>query len=211
MSEYLTEQEQVELLKNWIKQYSVVILLGVAIAMLGIFGWRFWQQRQNKILSHASSVYDEMLTKRAQNDTEATIVQANKLFSHYSSTTYGQFAALMLARDAVNKKDYAKAEEQLNWVIDHSKINSMRQIARLRLARAYLAQQKPQATLDTLASVEDESFNGLINEIKGDAYYSMHDINKAREAYQQALTQLPNAESIRPLLQMKYDNLVSQS
>ncbi len=46
MTEYLTEQEQVELLKNWIKQYSLVILAGVLIAAIGISGWRYWQQRQ---------------------------------------------------------------------------------------------------------------------------------------------------------------------
>lgn len=211
MSEYLTEQEQVELLKNWVKQYSMVILLGVAISMLGIYGWRFWQHRQYKILSHASSVYDEMLTKRVQNDAAATEIQASKLFEHYDKTAYGQFAAFMTARDAVISKDFAKAETELTWVIDHSKIDSMRQIARLRLARIYLTQNNPKASLALLDTIEDQSFNGLISEVKGDAYLALHDTDNAREAYQRALNELPQAESIRPLLQMKYDNLATPS
>lgn len=209
MTEYLTEQEQIELLKNWIKQYSLVILLGVALATLAIFGFRYWQHRQSNILSHASSVYDEMLTMRAQNDPAATLLQAQKLFSHYPKTTYGQMAAFMLARDAIVKKDYTNAAKHLNWVIDNSKIPSFRQIARIRLARVLIANQKPEEGVKVLQTIEDKSFNGLIDEVKGDAYVAMKNNAMARQSYQQALSELPNAESVRPLLQMKYDNLAT--
>lgn len=211
LTEYLTEQEQIEILKNWIKQYSMVILAGVIIAIIAITGWRYWQQRQNKILHHASAVYDEMLTKRAQNDPEATLVQAQKVFTHYSQTPYGQMGALMLARNAILNKDYPKAEKQLNWVLDHSSIASIRQIARLRLARVKIAEQKPDEAVKILQKIEQKSFNGLIDEVKGDAYVAMKNSVLARKSYQQALTELPNAEVIRPLLQMKYDNLATQS
>lgn len=209
MTEYLTEQEQIELLKNWIKQYSLVILAGVAIAIAAITGWRYWQQRQATTLSHASAIYDEMLTKRAQNDSTATVVQAQKIFSHYPQTTYSQLAAMMIAREAIEKNNYPEAEKNLNWVLDHSHIASIKQIARLRLARTFIAEQKPDAAISVLDKVEDKSFNGLTNEIKGDAYLAMKNINKARESYQLALAELPNAEEIRPLLQMKYDNLAT--
>lgn len=209
MTDYLTEQEQIELLKNWVKQYSLVILAGVVIAIVTITGWRYWQQRQNKILNHASAVYDEMLTMRAQNDPAATLVQAKKLFQHYSQTTYGQMAALMMARDAAIKKNYPEAEKQLQWVLDNSHIHANRQIARLRLARILITLKKPQQAINTLNTVEDDSFNGLIAEIKGDAYLAMNNTDMARQSYHQALSELPNAEVIRPLLQMKYDNLTT--
>ncbi len=209
MTEYLTEQEQIELLKSWIKQYSVVILAGVLIAAVAITGWRYWQQRQNKILTHASAVYDEMLTMRAQNDSTSTLVQAQKLFSHYPQTTYGQMAAFMLARDAVIKKDYPEAEKRLNWIIEHSKIDSIRQIARIRLARTLIAENKPQEAIKELQTVEDNSFNGLTDEVKGDAYLALNDTKMARQSYQQALDELPNADVIRPILRMKYDNLAN--
>ena len=207
MTEYLTEQEQIELLKSWVKQYSLVILLGVLIAVGGISSWRYWQQRQNKILTHASAVYDEMLTMRSQSDKNATLIQANKLFTHYPQTTYGQMAALMLAREAIINQHYAEAKEHINWVIAHSKIPSIRQIARIRLARLLIAEQKPQDAIVVLKSLDDQTFNGLIDEVKGDAYLAMNEPNQAREAYQRALSELPNAEVIRPVLRMKYDNL----
>jgi len=206
-TEYLTEQEQIELLKQWVKQYSLVILLGLLLSLVTIYGWRYWQARQQRIMNHASMVYDEMLTARAQNNVTATQTQSSKLFTHYTSTAYAQLAAFMLARDAVNQKNYTEAEKQLNWVIDHSSTASFRQIARLRLARVLINENKTADALKILSSVEDKSFNGLTDEVRGDAWLAQKDTTKAREAYQLALKELPNAEVIRPLLQMKFDNL----
>lgn len=207
MTEYLTEQEQIELLKQWIKQYSLVIVAGLLLSFVTITGWRYWQARQLRILHHASSVYDEMLTARAQSDAASTQVQSEKLFAHYSGTAYAQMAAFMLARDAVYKKNYVEAEKQLQWVIDHSSTASFRQTARIRLARVLINENKAQLAIDTLKKVDDKSFNGLTEEVRGDAWVAMNDTAKAREAYQQALKELPNAEVNRPLLQMKFDNL----
>jgi predicted negative regulator of RcsB-dependent stress response len=209
LTEYLTEQEQVEILKNWVKQYSLVILAGVALAAIAISGWRYWQTRQANILYHASAVYDEMLTMRAQNNASATQIQSQKLFTHYPKTTYGQMAAFMLARNAVTVNDYPEAEKQLNWILKHSNIASFRQIARIRLARVLITEKKAEEAVKVLSKIEDKSFDGFTLEVKGDAYLAMNDTNKAREAYQAALTALPNAETVRPLLQMKYDNLTT--
>lgn len=207
MTEYLTEQEQVELLKSWIKQYSLFILAGVLIAILAISGWHYWQEREYKISIHASTLFDEMLNLRAQHEAAAQ-VPANKLYTHYSKTPYGQMAALMLAREAVVNNDYQTAEKHLRWVIDHSPIASIRQIARLRLARLFIAEKKPENSVTILEKVDDSIFMGAIDEVKGDAYFSMKNSAKARQWYKQALQALPNADVLRPLLQMKYDNLV---
>lgn len=209
MTEYMTEQEQIELLKNWIKQYGLVILTGVALAILAMTGWRYWQQRELRINSHASAVYDEMLTMRAQNNLQATEIQAEKLFTHYPKTTYSQFAALTLARDAVLNHNYPVAETNLQWVIDNSSTKAFRQIARDRLARLWLEQGQAQRAVDLLGTVDDTHFNGLTFEVKGDAYLALNQPDQARAAYEAALNALPNAEVLRPLLQMKIDNLAT--
>jgi predicted negative regulator of RcsB-dependent stress response len=209
LTDYLTEQEQVELLKNWIKQYSIVIILGIAIASAGIFGWRYYQQRQSKTFDHASLIYDQMLTMRSQNDPDKTLAQAKRLANRYPQTSYGQFAALMVARDAISKNDVATAESELRSVIKHTDIPSLRQVARLRLARLLLAKNTPEAALKELTKIDDATFDGLIQEIQGDAYLALKDTAKARLAYGEALSALPNADVVRPLLRMKYDNLAT--
>lgn len=209
MTEYLTEQEQIELLKNWIKQYSLMIVAGIVLAVALITGWRYWQQSQIDTVATASSTYDEMLSARVQNNSETMLAQSNKLLDEHAKSAYGQFAALMLARNAAANNNYPEAHNQLAWVVEHSKIPSIRQIARLRLARIQLAENKPADALTTLKQVDDESFVGLIEEVKGDAYVAEKRYDDARKAYQLAMKSLPNAESTRPILQMKYDNVVT--
>lgn len=211
LTEYLTEQEQIELLKSWIKQYSRVILLGVLLAILCISGWRFWQQRELKITTRASSIYDEMLTARAQNDIAATAAQAEKLTERYRKTVYGDIASLMLARKAVNNKEYKKAVELLSHVMKNAHMQGVRQIARLRLARVYLTLETPDKSLDVLKKIDDKTFIGLVEEVRGDAYLLMKNTALARQSYQSALKLLPNADTTRPLLQMKFDNLATRS
>jgi predicted negative regulator of RcsB-dependent stress response len=211
LTEYMTEQEQIELLKNWIKQYSLVIIAGVAIAMLAITSWRYWQQRQYKMNSHASAVYDEVLTMRAQNNLQATEVQADKLFTHYPKTIYSEMAALMLARDAIQNNNYPLAEKNLQWAMDHSHAKALTEVARIRLARVYLAEKRPTDSLHLLETVDDKSFNGFINEVRGDAYLALNQTDNARTAYNEALQALPNADVLRPLLQMKADNLATSA
>lgn len=211
MTEYLTEQEQVQQLKNWVKQYGFTILTGIIVALVISSGWRYWQSYRNKILSHASVVYDEMLTLRAQNNVEGASVQAKKLVDHYPKTPYAQMAALMLAREALLKKNDPEAIKQLNWVLDHSKDYSLREITRIRLARIFIAEKKPEDALNLLKKSDDKHFIGLVDEVRGDAYLSQNNTNAARDAYRLALSEIPGAEINRPILQMKYDNLAIEN
>lgn len=209
MTDYLTEQEQIELLKGWIKQYSLVVLAGIAIAVAGISGWRYWQDREFRMMSHASVMYDVMLTKRVQNDSQGAAEQAQKLYKDYLNTPYGQIAGLTLARNAVAQNHLSDAETYLDKTLHNSNVSAIREIARLRLARVLIAEQKPEDAIKVLSKVNDKSFNGLIDEVRGDAYLAMKNTTEARQSYQLALQELPNAEVTRPLLRMKYDNLAT--
>lgn len=209
MTEYLTEQEQVQQLKTWLKQYGPTVLLGILLALIMTTGWRYWQNYHNKVLIHASSIYDEMLILRAQNNASGAIIQAQKLLNHYRKTPYADMASLLLARDAVLKKNYPEAIRQLNGVVHHSKNSSLREIARIRIARILLTEQKPDDALNLLKKMDDKNYIGLVDEVRGDAYLAKQDPAAARHAYQLALQELPNAEITRPILEMKYTNLTT--
>jgi predicted negative regulator of RcsB-dependent stress response len=211
LTEYMTEEEQIEQLKNWIKQYGLSVLAGAALAVVLVTCWHYWEKYQQRQLTHASGIYDEMLTARAQNTPTSVSdaqTQAEKLLTHYPKTPYAQLAAFMLARDEVLQQHYPEALKQLNWVIDHGKSTAMRDIARLRSARIFITQGKSSEALEILKDINDKSFMGLADEIKGDAYLAASKPADAQKHYQLALQELPKAEvAERPLLQMKLDNI----
>src|SRR3989304_5331196 len=46
MSDYLSDEEQVERLKRWVKSYGSAALTGVLLALIAFFGWHYWEKRQ---------------------------------------------------------------------------------------------------------------------------------------------------------------------
>jgi predicted negative regulator of RcsB-dependent stress response len=209
LSEYLTEQEQIELIKNWLKQYGFSIIVSIMLALAAMSGFRYWQNRQITHAINASSLYDDMLGARAQNNPKDLKQNADKLLKKYPATVYSQMASMMLSRDHIVNKDYDKAKLALQSVMDLSKVPAYKEIARLRYARILITEKKPKEAIKLLATVDDINFVGLSDEIKGDAYRTMHDRENARLFYAKAIKQIPNSDRLRPLLQMKYDNQMS--
>lgn len=207
MTEYLTEQEQIQQLKTWLKQYGPTVILGILVALVITFGWRYWQERQTRLLQHASVAFDEMLSQRAENKNSVAVSDAKSIVKTYPKTPYADMAAFMIARDAISKKDYSTALQSLHKVIDHSSTSPIREIARIRIARILIEENKLQEAFSILNTVDDPSFMGLINEVKGDAFLAKGDKASAKKAYQSALTQIPNAEELRPILEMKLNDL----
>ena len=73
LTDYLTEQEQIQQLKNWLKQYGPTIIAGVVLALGMSWGWHYYQNYRNNILAQASLVYDEMLGLQAQGKNDQRI------------------------------------------------------------------------------------------------------------------------------------------
>lgn len=209
MTEYMTEQEQIQQIKNWLKQYGLTIIAGIVIALAITTGWRYWQNYQNTLLTQASAVYDQLLLSRTQKNTATTKELAEKILAQYPKTPYAVMAALLLAQNEISNNHYSEAVNQLNWVLKHAHEKSLRQIARLRLARLMISQKQPDEALSLLKKIDDKHFGALIEEVRGDAYLAKDDKASARDAYKLALQQLPEAEMMRPILQMKVDNLAN--
>ena len=89
----------------------------------------------------------------------------------------------------------------------HAKVKEFAQMARLRLARIYIAQNKLPLALKELHAVKFPGFVGVASELEGDIYVRQKEMDKAKAAYQNALKVLTAADISRPVLQMKLDNL----
>lgn len=206
MSTY-NDAEQIEQLKKWWKEYGTSLIVGIILAIILSFGWRYWHDRQQQNLEKASTNYELLLTNVVNGDSAEVESQAFAIMRQFPSTPYAQLAALQLARQQIYLQDYHGAETQLRWVMQKGKNSSLRQVARLRLARLLAAEQKSPEALAILVKVDDDSFIPAIDEVKGDILSSVGKNKEAYQAYQDALKAFPAFETMQPLLQMKIANL----
>jgi predicted negative regulator of RcsB-dependent stress response len=204
---YRTDEEQVEALKKWWVENGKSIIAGIIIGFSAIFGWRAWQDYTIAQAEAASSEYQNMIAAVRQGETDSALNHANVIMDDYNSTGYAPFAALMLARLAVDAKEYATAEEHLHWAMEKSSNDQIRHIARLRLARLLIAQEKLDEA-DPLLNIDIKGkFLANYEELRGDIFLRQGMSEAARNAYKEALASSNTSEESRSILQIKLDEL----
>ena len=207
MEEYRTDEERAEALKEWWSENGTSVVGGIIIGLAAVFGWRGWQDYQITQAEAASDLYQKIVVDiRNEKDDEAKTL-ALQLIDEYPSTTYAVFAHLIMAKLFVEKNDYSAATEHLQWVIDHASENEFQLLARLRLARILLAEDKPEQSIELLDAVDPGEFLASYEELKGDSYIKQGKTEDARNAYNNALSNQKISGRDNSILEMKLGNL----
>lgn len=202
-----SEQHQIESLKEWWKNYGKLIIIAFFITLAASWGWRYWQQREMVITAQASQIYDQMTASFSNQDHDAFAAQANKLVSEFSKTPYANMAEFAVANQAIKDAKFDKALTALQNIIATSNDAQVREIARVRAARVFLAQNKLADALQVLEKLDSTAFMPIVQEVRGDVYMAQGDTEKARASYKSALAATPAEEISRPLLEMKFEQL----
>lgn len=207
MSIYISDKEEIEMLKKWWQENGKFLLGSIIVALLLSAGWRYWQTSKAKDAAMASMIYEQVLSQEASGDFSAVNSGVTDLHVNHPKTPYASLASLMAAQNAVKDNRLDEAVTQLSWVIHHSRNKDFVQIAKLRLARVYLGMKKYEDALTTLNVVEASSYQPLVQELRGDIQFAKGDITGARLSYQNALGALAKDAPNRLLLQIKANQL----
>jgi predicted negative regulator of RcsB-dependent stress response len=202
---YISDKEQIQIIKDWWKKYGNIILIAFILVFGASFGWRYWHYYKNKQGEQASILYEQMLS--TDNQAADFKLFAEHLIKDYSHTPYASLASLMLAKQDVANSNLSGAVTDLQWVVKHGNSKSFRQIARIREARVLLANKQIQAALQLLQKVDDKAFMPAIEETKGDIFLAQDDKTKALDAYKQALQMLAPNSVMQPILTMKINQI----
>lgn len=216
MSEMRTEEEQVEALKGWWKENGKSLLLGVALALAIVFGWKGWESNQRVTAENAATVYQSLVQSVAlasgpqSTDEQRTTAShlAKSLKEDYGDTAYAHFGALFAARLSVDAGDYTAALGELDWVLGQSQDSVMKTVATMRKARVMAAMGDAGDAVSLLDALKESSFSVSLAELKGDLYLQQGEIDKARNAYQSAAADAP--QGARPLLDIKLESLAAE-
>lgn len=210
MSDYSTDEERVEALKKWWKDNASAILLGAIFGMAVLAGWRYWQNYQHGRSESASGIFQQVLTKAKdkKDENKLAVEQGGKqIMSQYADTAYASFAAMLLAKNAVDNGDLNTARTELNWVMSNAKQPALKEVARLRLARLSLAEGKADDAWGILTREkmpEQSEQLASYHELKGDILSAQGKTQEARTAYLQALAlNSPASDNV----QLKLDEL----
>lgn len=205
MEEYATEEQQVEAIKRFWKENGVAIIVGAALGLGGLWGWRYYNESQIAAQEQASATYQQVVEKLGQED--AAYGKALEFVNTNTESSYAVLTAFQLAQQAVERKDLDEAAKQLEIAAKGADSKPVQAIANLRLARVQVEQAQLEQALITLEQVSDPAFSGQVDEIKGDVFLAQSLFDKARAAYSSALEKNAN----NTLLKMKLDNLAVAS
>ncbi|HYM34633.1 MAG TPA: tetratricopeptide repeat protein [Steroidobacteraceae bacterium] len=213
-SEYLSDREQEEALRNWWKENWGWVAGGIAIGFLLLGAWNYWQRREESQKAEASQAFRELTLALAANNKEKVEAITKNLDENFSGSPYADQAHLLLAQSHVNGDRFELAATELQHVVDKSKDTALVQIAKLRLARVQIQLGHYDEALALLDVSKAGAFGAQVNEVRGDALLAKGDANGAREAYQAALaaSQTNGARSSdNDFLQLKLQDLAAAS
>lgn len=214
MSVHLTEEEQLETLKRWAREYGKLVLTVIVVAIAGYIGITEWKKNQQAKAEQTSVVYEQLLQavsvqpgQTLDAEKRSNVNQLANQLKSGGASLYAHNAALFLARLAVEDGNLDQAATELKWVLDNKPAAATEQIARLRLARVLIANsQLDQA--EKLLAKPAEAFKSEYAEVQGDIFSARGDVNAARASYEQALADNDVQQQERSmLLQLKLDDL----
>lgn len=203
----LEEQEQLDELKHFWKQYGDLITWGL-IAVFGIFaawnGYQYWQRSQ---AAQASVMYDE-IERAVQSGDQARIDRSlADMKDRFGSTTYAQQAGLLAARAYYDKGNLDASRAALTGVAEKASDEGYQAIARLRLAGLLLEKKAYDEALQQLSGSFPKDFSALAADRRGDILAAQGKKAEARVEYEKAYKGLDERAEYRRLVEVKLNAL----
>jgi predicted negative regulator of RcsB-dependent stress response len=199
--------EQSELVQKWLRDNGVSIIAGIVIGLVGIFGWQQWRNHQARNESQASQLYQQMQIAQASGKPDTASQLTDQLMKDYAKSPFTVFAVSDRARQQVQAKQLDKAEASLKWAESHATAPALKSLTLLRIAQVELARDNGKEALATLERIPADSYQGLVQELRGDVLVKLGRPDEARKAYQAALSTMGKEAPQRGALQMKLDDL----
>ena len=216
MVEHLTEDEQIQALKQWWRKNGLSTIVLVVIGVGGYLGWQFWQNYQQQQAEAAAAIYNDLLEaitvtqdKPMTEERRKTVdYLVDKLKIEHSDSFYALGGAMYGAKIAVEADQLEKAADLLQWALDNSDSNETEKVLRLRLARIMNALKNYDEALKYSQYDDIDQFTALFAAARGDAHLGKVDISAAKAAYQLALDNVfPTQNQQQQLLTMKIADL----
>jgi predicted negative regulator of RcsB-dependent stress response len=203
----LEEQEQLDQLKAFWKQYGNPITWAL-IAVLGAFaGWNLYQRWQTDQSTQASALFDE-LDRVAKSGELAKIERVfTDIKDKFPSTTYAQQAGFAAAKAYFEAGKSAEAKAALSWVAEKSSDAGYQAIAKLRLAGVLTNEKAYDDAMKQVSGSFPVEFAPLVSDRKGDIFLLQGKKAEALAEYTKAYKEFDERTEYKRLVEVKLNSL----
>ena len=199
----LQEQEQLDDLKAFWKQWGNLITWVVTACLLAFAGWNAWGWYQRDQATKAGAMFDELDKAAVAGEADKVGRIFSDLKDRYGRTVFAEQGGLLAAKVQFDKGQADAAKASLAWVADNATEDEYRSVARLRLAGLQLDAKQYDAALKTLDSDSAKPFAALVADRRGDVLLAQGKTAEARSAYQVAWKAMGEKVDYRRLIEAK--------
>lgn len=189
MSEYLTDEEQVDRLKKLWKDYGITVVVALTLGIGGTVAWDYFKAYQSNEAQAASNLYTSYMEASGVGEPTAPFIE--ELESNYGNSAYFALTLLREAKSAVDAENFDAAHESLSKALVVAAGMPIGDLVALRKAKVEFELGDYEAVLLTLQKVETAGYRWQALMLKGDVHFQNNELEAAREAYQSAKDQLP--------------------
>ncbi|MDO8346111.1 MAG: tetratricopeptide repeat protein [Cellvibrio sp.] len=203
----LEEQEQLDQLKHFWRQYGNLITW-VLIVVLGSFaawnGYQYWQRSQ---AAQAAAMFDEVERSVASNDVAKIERALSDMNAKFGSSAYAQQAGLLAAKTFFEKGNAEAAKKALASVVEKSLDEGYQAIAKLRLASILIEGKNFDEALKLLSAAFPKDFVPLVADRRGDIFALQSKPVEAKLEYVKAYKAFDERAGYRRLVEVKLNAL----
>lgn len=199
----LEEQEQLDQLKHFWRQYGNPITWVLIAVLVAVAGWNLYQYWQRSQATQAAAMYDEVERIAVTGDVAKLERALGDMKDKFASTTYAQQAGLLAAKVYVDAGKLDAAKGALLWVAEKSSDEGYQAVARLRLASVLIETKAYDEALKQLAGNFPADFASLAADRRGDVYLAQGKKTEAVTEYLKAYKGLGEGSEYRRLIDVK--------
>ena len=203
----LEEQEQLDQLKAFWKQYGNLITWGLTLVLAGFAAWNGWNWWQRDQAVKAGAMFDELEKAAIAGEASKAAGIFKDLRERYPRTAVAQQGGLLAAKVQFEKGQADEAAASLGWVAGNAKEAEYQTVARLRLAGLLADQKKFDEALKQLDGATAKEFEALVADRRGDILLAQGKTEEAKTAFRKAWDTMDPKVEYRRLIDAKLTSL----
>ncbi|MEX0729188.1 MAG: tetratricopeptide repeat protein [Aquisalimonadaceae bacterium] len=212
MASYNSDDEQLDVIRDWLKENGKAMVAGAVIAVAGVVGWQQWGAYQERAAESASIAYLQLIDARETGADPDTVDRRGRVvMDDHGRFVYAAMAGLQLADYHVGRGALDEAASALRWIVDNSDKDAFRHMARLRLAQVLIASDSHEEAMRVLDVPSMGSYRSQYLERRGDAHAALGRVEQAQEAYDQVLELEEVTNTRRTLIRLKRNDLAGET